>query len=85
MPPKGARYVPAYGRLFGDDEPHTEEYTYGRDDSQMIFVDYAVKYNPEGQRVTLFCVCSEGQLRVDVGDLGPGIPERLSSEFVQLA
>jgi signal transduction histidine kinase len=51
----------------------------------MIFVDYAVKYNPEGQRVTLLCICSEGQLRVDVGDLGPGIPERLSSEFVQLA
>ena len=35
MPPKGARYVAPDGRLFGDDEPHTEEYTYGRDDGQM--------------------------------------------------
>src|SRR5215207_2359724 len=35
MPPQDTRYVPADGRLLGDDEPHTKEYTYGRDDSQM--------------------------------------------------
>ena len=51
----------------------------------MKFVDNAVKYGPEGQRVTVFSVRSEGQLRVDVGDLGPGILEGLLSEFVQLA
>jgi signal transduction histidine kinase len=56
----------------------------------MRFVDNAVKYGPEGQRVTLFSVCSEGQLRVDVGDRGPAYRKptryaRLFSEFVQLA
>jgi hypothetical protein len=123
MSPKGARYVPADGRLFGDDEPHTKEYTYGRDDSQMrlsgtqnvaevLSVSYSdgdapwfrgggprslvtprmalaarfralrcpvvceePKYGPEGQRVTLGSACSEGELRVDGGDRGPGIPE----------
>jgi two-component system, OmpR family, sensor histidine kinase VicK len=41
----------------------------------LILVDNAVKYGPEGQRVTLCSACSEGELRVDVGDQGPGIPE----------
>ena len=41
----------------------------------LVLVDNAVKYGPEGQRVTLCSVCSEGELRVDVGDQGPGIPE----------
>jgi hypothetical protein len=35
VPPQHARYVPPDGRLFGDNKPHTEEYTYERDDSQM--------------------------------------------------
>jgi signal transduction histidine kinase len=38
-------------------------------------VDNAVKYGPEGQRVTLKSACSEGELRIEVGDRGPGIPE----------
>jgi PAS domain S-box-containing protein len=41
----------------------------------LALVDNAVKYGPEGQRVTLCSTCSEGELRVDVGDQGPGIPE----------
>jgi light-regulated signal transduction histidine kinase (bacteriophytochrome) len=32
-------------------------------------------YGPEGQRVALGSVSSEGELRVVVGDRGPGIPE----------
>src|SRR3712207_2587906 len=35
MPPQGARYVPADGRLLSDNKPHTEEYTYGKDYSQV--------------------------------------------------
>jgi signal transduction histidine kinase len=38
-------------------------------------VDNAVKYGPERQRVTLKSACSDGELRIDVGDRGPGIPE----------
>jgi two-component system sporulation sensor kinase A len=41
----------------------------------LVLVDNAVKYGPEGQCVTLCSACSEGELRVDVGDQGPGIPE----------
>ena len=41
----------------------------------LALVDNAVKYGPEGQRVTLCSTCSEGELHVDVGDQGPGIPE----------
>jgi two-component system, OmpR family, sensor histidine kinase VicK len=41
----------------------------------LALVDNAVKYGPEGQRVTLCSACSEGELRVDIGDRGPGIPE----------
>jgi two-component system, OmpR family, sensor histidine kinase VicK len=41
----------------------------------LALVDNAVKYGPEGQRVTLRSACSEGALRVDVEDRGPGIPE----------
>jgi PAS domain S-box-containing protein len=41
----------------------------------LALVDNAVKYGPEGQRVTLCSACSEGELRVDVEDRGPGIPE----------
>jgi two-component system, OmpR family, sensor histidine kinase VicK len=41
----------------------------------LALVDNAVKYGPEGQRVTLKSACSEGELRVEVGDRGPGIPE----------
>jgi two-component system, OmpR family, sensor histidine kinase VicK len=41
----------------------------------LALVDNAVKYDPEGQRVTLGSACSEGESRVDVGDRGPGIPE----------
>ena len=41
----------------------------------LALVDNAVKYGPEGQRVTLESASSSGQLRIDVGDQGPGIPE----------
>ena len=41
----------------------------------LALVDNAVKYGPEGQRVTLRSVSSDGELRVDVEDQGPGIPE----------
>ena len=41
----------------------------------MALVDNAVKYGPEGQRVTLRSDCSSGELRVEVEDQGPGIPD----------
>src|SRR5215210_7246620 len=41
----------------------------------LALVDNAVKYSPEGQRVTLNSASSDGELRVEVGDRGPGIPE----------
>lgn len=41
----------------------------------LALVDNAVKYGPEGQRATLRSACSDGELRIDVGDRGPGIPE----------
>ena len=41
----------------------------------LALVDNAVKYGPEAQSVTLRPSCSDGELRVDVGDRGPGIPE----------
>ena len=41
----------------------------------LALVDNAVKYGPEGQRVTLRSDCSSGELRVDVEDQGPGIPD----------
>jgi two-component system sporulation sensor kinase A len=41
----------------------------------LALVENAVKYGPEGQRVTLGSSSSEGELRVEVGDQGPGIPE----------
>jgi two-component system, OmpR family, sensor histidine kinase VicK len=41
----------------------------------LTLVDNAVKYGPQGQRVTLRSSTSGGELRVEVGDQGPGIPE----------
>ncbi len=41
----------------------------------LALVDNAVKYGPAGQRVLLRSDCSGGELRVDVEDQGPGIPE----------
>jgi PAS domain S-box-containing protein len=41
----------------------------------LALVDNAVKYGPEGQRVALRSDCSGGELRVEVEDQGPGIPE----------
>ena len=41
----------------------------------LALVDNAVKYGPEGQRVTLRSACSDGELHIDVGDRGPGIRE----------
>jgi PAS domain S-box-containing protein len=41
----------------------------------LALVDNAIKYGPEGQRITLRSSSSEGELRVEVGDRGPGIPE----------
>jgi PAS domain S-box-containing protein len=41
----------------------------------LALVDNAIKYGPEGQRITLRSSSHEGELRVEVGDRGPGIPE----------
>jgi PAS domain S-box-containing protein len=41
----------------------------------LALVDNAVKYGPEGQRVALRSDCSGGELRVEVEDQGPVIPE----------
>ena len=41
----------------------------------LALVDNAIKYGPEGQRITLRSGSREGELRVEVGDRGPGIPE----------
>jgi PAS domain S-box-containing protein len=55
----------------------------------LALVDNAVKYGPEGQRLSLFSACSEGELRVVVEDRGPGIPEtelpRIFERFYRLA
>ena len=41
----------------------------------LALVDNAIKYGPEGHRITLRSSSPEGELRVEVGDQGPGIPE----------
>ena len=41
----------------------------------LALVDNAIKYGPEGQRITLRTSSAGGELRVEVGDHGPGIPE----------
>ena len=41
----------------------------------LALVDNAVKYGPEGQRVVLSSACIDGELRIEVEDRGPGIPE----------
>jgi len=41
----------------------------------LALVDNAIKYGPEGQRITLRSSTHEGELRVEVGDRGPGMPE----------
>jgi PAS domain S-box-containing protein len=41
----------------------------------LALVDNAIKYGPEGQRITLKSSSREGELHVEVGDRGPGIPE----------
>ena len=41
----------------------------------LALVDNAIKYGPEGQRITLRSGSREGELRVEVGDRGVGIPE----------
>jgi|SRR5215212_176314 len=41
----------------------------------LVLVDNAVKYGPEGQSVSLRSAAGHGELRVDVEDQGPGIPE----------
>ena len=55
----------------------------------LALVDNAVKYGPEGQRVTLRSDCYGGELRVDVEDQGPGIPEtelpQIFERFYRLA
>jgi PAS domain S-box-containing protein len=40
----------------------------------LALVDNAVKYGPQGQRVTLRSGSGDGELRIEVGDQGPGIP-----------
>jgi len=55
----------------------------------LALVDNAVKYGPEGQRVTLRSGSRDGELRVEVGDQGPGIPgtelPRVFERFYRLA
>jgi signal transduction histidine kinase len=41
----------------------------------LALVDNAVKYGPEGQSITLRSASSASELRVEVTDRGPGIPE----------
>ncbi len=41
----------------------------------LALVDNAIKYGPEGQHISLGATSSEGSLRVEVEDQGPGIPE----------
>jgi PAS domain S-box-containing protein len=41
----------------------------------LALVDNAIKYGPDGQSITLKSASSNGELRVEVGDKGPGIPE----------
>ena len=41
----------------------------------LALVDNAIKYGPEGQSITLRSISAGGELRVEVGDQGPGIPE----------
>jgi PAS domain S-box-containing protein len=41
----------------------------------LALVDNAIKYGPEDQRITLRSVSPGGELRVEVTDRGPGIPE----------
>ena len=41
----------------------------------LALVDNAIKYGPAGQRITLRSSSREGELRIEVGDQGPGIPE----------
>ena len=41
----------------------------------LALVDNAIKYGPKGQCVTLRSGASDGELRVEVGDQGPGIPK----------
>ncbi|HEX5848000.1 MAG TPA: PAS domain S-box protein [Rubrobacter sp.] len=41
----------------------------------LALVDNAIKYGPAGQRITLRSCSREGELHIEVGDRGPGIPE----------
>ena len=41
----------------------------------LALVDNAIKYGPEGQRITLRSGAVDRELRVEVGVRGPGIPE----------
>jgi PAS domain S-box-containing protein len=41
----------------------------------LALVDNAIKYGPESQRISLSSNSLKGELHVEVGDRGPGIPE----------
>jgi PAS domain S-box-containing protein len=41
----------------------------------LALVDNAIKYGPEGHRITLKSSSLDDELRIEVGDQGPGIPE----------
>jgi PAS domain S-box-containing protein len=41
----------------------------------LALVDNAIKYGPEGHSITLKSSSLDGELRIEVGDQGPGIPE----------
>ena len=41
----------------------------------LALVDNAIRYSPEGQRITLGSSSPDGESRIEVEDKGPGIPE----------
>ena len=41
----------------------------------LALVDNAIKYGPQGENITLRSTAAGGELSVEVGDRGPGIPE----------
>ena len=54
----------------------------------LALVDNAAKYGPKGERVSLSSATSDGELRIEVSDRGPGIPEehlpRVFERFYQV-
>ncbi|MGK9066868.1 CHASE domain-containing protein [Stutzerimonas chloritidismutans] len=73
-----------------DDAPDLRVWVDGLRLQQVLsnFLSNAIKYTPEGGQVTLHCSQTEGgQVRINVTDQGPGIPEgfqnRIFEKFAQ--